>query len=83
MPLKPEEFKLYLTKFRKSREGNQVESDGTLSFINDELAYFEITAESVGKKRAAYEQQHPVYLKWKVFMDDYLKDAPESLKSGV
>lgn len=55
MPLKPEEFKLYLTKFRKSREGNQVESDGTLSFINDELAYFEITAESVGKKRAAYE----------------------------
>lgn len=83
MPLEPKEFDKYLQLFRKSREGSQLESDKTLGFIDDKLVYFEITGESIGKRRAAYASKYPIYLKWQAFLDDYLKNAPESLKSGI
>lgn len=54
-----------------------------LGFINDRVAYFEIKAESVGDKRAAYEDKYPIYQKWQGFVDDYIKIAPPQLKSIV
>lgn len=38
-----------------------MENDQSLGFINDKLAYFEIKAESIGDKRAAYEDKNPIY----------------------
>jgi len=47
------------------------------------LAYFELAAESIGDKRAAYEDKNPIYLKWQGFIDDFKKNAPKSLHSGT
>lgn len=53
-----------------------MENDQSLGFINDKLAYFEIKAESIGDKRAAYEDKNPIYQKWEGFLADFKTNAP-------
>ena len=64
MPLSSDDFNKYILEFRKTVKGFQLENDLLLGFIDDKVAYFEIKSESIGDKRAAYEDKKPLYDKW-------------------
>lgn len=83
LPVPPADFNKYLLEFRKTKAGEQFESDQKIGFFKDKLVFFEIESESIGDKRSAYAQKHPLYLKWQGYMDKFNEKAPKSLKSGV
>lgn len=64
MPVPPADFDKYLQEFRLTNKGKQLESDQTIGFVKDKFVFFELQSESIGEKRAAYEQKHPIYMKW-------------------
>lgn len=63
--------------------GFQFEKDLTIGFIDDKLAYFELQSESIGDKRNAYEDKHPLYLEWQGYIEAYKFTAPKQLQSAT
>lgn len=68
--------------FASSQRGAQLISQRVISLKEDKLKFFELYAISIGKQWDSYEKLNPVYEQWDEFMQGYILNAPESLKSG-
>lgn len=53
-----------------------------IAFNEDKLKYFEVTAISNGKQWDPYETLNPIYEEWDYFVESYVLNAPDSLKSA-
>jgi len=62
--LQPAEFNKELQLFRKTNIGLQLESDFTIGFIGDKLAFFQIYSNSIGDRRESYAKKYPIYKQW-------------------
>jgi hypothetical protein len=52
-----------------------------VGFLDDKLVYMKIRAVSVGKAYDPYDLKNPTYMKWEALIEDYKKNAPESMGS--
>ena len=78
MPVEePELFKDALYEWvSTSQRGSQLKADNILGFIDEDLVFFKILAESRGRARDTYDVNYPIYLEWETYFERYRETAP-------
>ena len=62
-------------------EGQLAKFSNFVGFLDDKLVYMKIKAVSVGKAYDPYDLKNPTFIKWEALIEDYKKNAPESMGS--